>query len=96
MVRSDARTGAQQRTVWESWFPSWTSISVVRHLVRPSTHSLCLVQEVALVTVCAVFGLVLIQFCCIIFGAAPLLNMIPILLMLFILMFSLVYGYYEA
>ena len=96
MVRSDARTGAHRRTVWESWFPSWTSISVVRHLVRPSTHSLCLVQEVALVTVCAVFGLVLIQCCGILFGVVPLLSMIPIVLMPFMLMFSLVYGYYEA
>jgi len=61
-----------------------------------STHSLCLVQEVALVTVCAVFGLVLIQCCGILFGVVPLLSMIPIVLMPFMLMFSLVYGYYEA
>ncbi len=51
---------------------------------------------IALVTVCVVFGLVLIQFGGVLFGVVPLTNMIPLFLLQFVLMFFLGYGYYKA
>jgi hypothetical protein len=51
---------------------------------------------IALVTVFAVLGLVIIQICGILFQVVPLLNMIPLFIMQSILIFFFVYGYHKV
>ena len=51
---------------------------------------------IELVTAFVVLGFVVIQICGILFRVVPLLNMMPLFLMQFILIFFFVYGYYKA